>query len=118
MGDDYIYSFSSDDEKPHKFNVNKKNSKKNKPKDIKYSNPNDGFIRIGIEKNKRGGKTVSTAYGFDDNTDLNSICSDLKKKCGSGGTVKDSHIEIQGDKRDQIEKYLNSKEYKTKKVGG
>lgn len=118
MNDDFIYSFSSDDEKPHKFKVNKNNKRNYKQADNKYKSPSDGYIRIGIEKNKRGGKTVSIIYGFTNNENLQSLCSDLKKRCGSGGTVKEDHIEIQGDKRDAIEKYLNQKGYKTKKAGG
>ena len=118
MNDDYIYTYSSDDEKPKIFDLNKDKRKKNKLNDNKYKSPNDGYIRIGIEKNKRGGKTVSTIYGFTNNENLQSLCSDLKKRCGSGGTVKEDHIEIQGDKRDLIEKYLNSKEYESKKASG
>lgn len=108
--DDIVYSFTLGDA-PKKY-VDNKNV------DPKYKAPKDGFIRIMIEKNHRGGKSVSVLYGFENNIDLESICSDLKKKCGAGGTIKENRIEIQGDKRDIIENYLTAKGFKVKKVGG
>jgi translation initiation factor 1 len=86
--------------------------------DKKYSSPDDGFVRIRLEKNKRGGKTVTVIYGFKDETDLAGLCTILKKKCGSGGTVKSNHIEIQGDKKDIVEKHLIQEGYKVKIAGG
>ena len=101
--DEIVYSFTLGEE-PKKFDGTKKQD--------------DGIVRLRLEKNKRGGKSVTVIFGFNSGTDLNNICSDLKKKCGSGGTVKDGTIEIQGDKRDIIEKYLEEKGFKTKRAGG
>jgi translation initiation factor 1 len=103
--DEIVYSFTLGED-PKKFE-----DSKNKIQD-------DGFIRLRLEKNKRGGKTVTVIFGFKLETDINRICSELKKKCGSGGTVKEGIIEIQGDKRDIIEKYLIDNGYKTKRAGG
>jgi len=86
--------------------------------DPKYKSPDDGFVRLQIERNSRGGKTVSIIYNFPENSDLHTICTDIKRKAGSGGTIKENRIEIQGDKRDIIEKYLTEKGFKVKRVGG
>jgi translation initiation factor 1 len=109
--DDIVYSYTLGDT-PKKFN---ENSNDNLTK--KYSFPDDEFIRILIEKNHRGGKSVTIIIGVKEEK-LHETCTDLKKKCGSGGTVKENRIEIQGDKRDLIEKYFTSKGLKTKRVGG
>jgi predicted translation initiation factor SUI1 len=109
--DKIVYSYTLGD-KPEKFNANA-------GKDGgKYNAPDDGFVRIRLEKNQRGGKTVTVIYGFDGKTNIAELCSELKKKCGSGGTVKDNRIEIQGDKRDAVEKYLSTEGFKTKRAGG
>jgi translation initiation factor 1 len=107
--DEIVYSYTLG-EKPESFNNNASNGK-NESKE-------DGFIRIRLEKNRRGGKTVTVIYGFKKGTDMNTICAELKKKCGSGGTVKNDHIEIQGDKKGIVEKHLISAGFKVKYSGG
>jgi translation initiation factor 1 len=110
MKDEYIYSYSLGDE-PKKYNTDMK-------KNSKFRAPDDGALRLGIEKNHRGGKTVSLIYGFKPTDDIEKIAVEIKKKCGTGGTVKDGVVEIQGDNRDKIEKYLTEKGYKVKRTGG
>ena len=72
-----------------------------------------------IEKAGRGGKTVTAINDLPKNeTFLKDLTSELKKKCGSGGTYsmegKAASIEIQGDKMDMIRTLLNKKGIKTK----
>ena len=60
----------------------------------------DGTIRIQRETKGRKGKTVTTVVGFDlDDQALKSLAKDLKLNCGTGGSVKNGVIIIQGDYR-------------------
>lgn len=55
-------------------------------------------IRVGIDRKRRAGKTVTMAIGFQHSPEaLAKLATTLKKQCGSGGTAKDGEIEIQGD---------------------
>lgn len=79
----------------------------------------DGAIRIMRETKGRKGKGVSIITGIPLNQDdLRILSKELKQKCGSGGTVKNGDIEIQGDHRDLLIKELQKKGYKAKKSGG
>ena len=74
-----------------------------------------------IEKNGRGGKTVTVLDSLPKNTEfLKALTKELKAKCGSGGTYeigpKSGTIEIQGDKRDVMKKTLQEKGIKFKGV--
>lgn len=81
--------------------------------------PKDGFVRIARDRKGRGGKTVTTVSGVPlASTELQALTQTLKKLCGSGGTVKDGVIEIQGDVRDRIEPKLVALGYRVKRVGG
>ncbi len=52
------------------------------------------------------------------NEDLKALAAQLKQTCGTGGTVKDGVIEIQGDHREKVAVKLRSLGYKTKFSGG
>jgi translation initiation factor 1 len=81
--------------------------------------PRDGIVRIARERKGRGGKTVTIITGLpDDAAALTSIAQTLKKLCGTGGTVKDAVVEIQGDHRDAIQAKLAQLGYTVKLVGG
>ena len=79
----------------------------------------DGIIRIKrITKGKKG-KGVSAIEGLDMNEKaLKKLCSDLKKHCGCGGSVKGFVIEIQGDVRDKLKAYLEKQGMQVKLAGG
>jgi translation initiation factor 1 len=50
--------------------------------------------------------------------DLQELGSQLRKACGSGGTVKDGAVEIQGDHRDRVAEVLHNLGYRTKQAQG
>jgi translation initiation factor 1 len=81
--------------------------------------PAGKVIKMKREVKGRGGKTVTTLDGFNlpDNM-LQQLAGELKRFCGSGGSVKKGVIIIQGDQRPKIEAYLREKGYKVKRAGG
>jgi translation initiation factor 1 len=79
----------------------------------------DGFVRLMRDRKGRGGKTVTVITGVPGNdTALSALAQQLKKLCGSGGTIKDGTIEIQGDHCDKVQAKLVELGYKVKRVGG
>ena len=77
--------------------------------------PDDGYVRVGCER-RRGG-SVTLVYGLSAG-ELEQVAADLKKRCGTGGTVKDGVVALQGDKRDAILAYLAERGRRTKRIGG
>lgn len=76
-------------------------------------------LRIWLEKNHRGGKTASVIKNFVGTVDdMEKLCRELKTKCGTGGSVKDGEIIIQGDHRNKIAEILSKGGYKFKLAGG
>jgi len=66
--------------------------------------------RLRIEKAGRRGKTVTVVEALPNNRDfLKNLIGELKKACGSGGTMGESHVEIQGDHRDTLRVLLGRK---------
>jgi translation initiation factor 1 len=71
------------------------------------------------DRKGRGGKTVTVITGVPGNDAATStLAQQLKKLCGSGGTIKDGAIEIQGDHCDKVQTKLVELGYKVKRVGG
>jgi translation initiation factor 1 len=80
---------------------------------------NDGIVRLMRETKGRKGKGVILITGVPLNNDgLKKLAKSLKQKCGSGGSLKNGIIEIQGDHRDVLEKELSRLGYKVKRTGG
>ena len=76
-------------------------------------------VRVGRETAGRHGKGVTTVFDLPMNEDaMKELATTLKQKCGTGGTVKDGRIEIQGDHRDRITAELERLGYKVKRSGG
>jgi translation initiation factor 1 len=79
----------------------------------------DGVVRISRETKGRGGKAVTLIKGLAlDATALAALGKALKAACGTGGTVKDGVIEIQGDHIERIMAALQAKGHKVKRAGG
>ena len=79
----------------------------------------DGIVRVRRETQGRGGKTVTTVSGTGLASDaLAALASDLKRRCGTGGSVKDQVIEIQGDHRPVIVAELEKRGFTVKLAGG
>lgn len=79
----------------------------------------DGIVRLMRETKGRKGKGVTLITGVPlDGEGLKKLATTLKQKCGSGGSIKDGVIEIQGDHRDMLEQELVSLGYKVKRAGG
>lgn len=77
----------------------------------------DGIFRVSRDRKGRGGKTVTLIAGLPEK-DIATLAQQLKKLCGSGGTVKDGNIEIQGDHCDKVMAKLSELGYKVKRAGG
>jgi len=79
----------------------------------------DGVVRVGRETKGRKGKGVTVITGLPlDEQGLQKLATDLKRRCGAGGTVKGSTIEIQGDHRDLLVAELTARGYTVKRSGG
>ncbi len=79
----------------------------------------DGVIRVRRETKGRHGKTVTTVTGAPLGEDaLQELASDLKRRCGTGGSAKDGVIVIQGDHCDEIITLLKARGYAAKRTGG
>lgn len=79
----------------------------------------DGIIRIHRQTSGRKGKGVSIITGLDlDDKAIMSLASELKRRTGCGGSVKDGTIEIQGDMREILKNILEQKGFSVKLAGG
>jgi len=76
----------------------------------------DGVVRVSRETKGRGGKAVTVVRGI--GGDLVALAKKLKAACGTGGTVKDGAIEIQGDHLDKLMALLRAQGHNVKRVGG
>jgi len=79
----------------------------------------DGIVRVSHETKGRKGKGVTVVKGVAlDAAGLTALGKQLKTACGSGGTVKDGVIEIQGDHRELVIAALVKQGHTVKRAGG
>ena len=79
----------------------------------------DGVVRVQREVKGRGGKAVTLVRGLPlDATALAALGTQLKAACGSGGTVKDGVVEVQGDHVERVMALLAAQGYRVKRSGG
>lgn len=79
----------------------------------------DGIVRVSRETKGRAGKGVTLVKGLGlEGEALTTLAKALKATCGSGGTVKDGVVEVQGDHCDKVLAYLLAKGWKAKRAGG
>jgi predicted translation initiation factor SUI1 len=81
--------------------------------------PKQITLKVGRETAGRRGKGVTTVFDMPlSDAAVLELAATLKQRCGTGGTVKDGRIEIQGDQRERIIAELEKLGYKVKRVGG
>lgn len=78
-----------------------------------------GVVRVRRERKGRGGKTVTAISGVpEEAASIKRLAAELKRRCGSGGTVRDGVIEIQGDHAQALLEDLRARGYSVKQSGG
>jgi len=79
----------------------------------------DGQVRVMLQTKGRGGKAVTLIKGLALDADaLSALGKQLRSACGSGGTVKDGVLEVQGDHCDRVMTELEIRGFKPKRAGG
>ena len=102
-----VFSTNSD------FNYN---SDDEKSEPLETPPPGKQRLVVAIDKRNRGGKQVTLVKGFTGkDEDIESLGKLLKNKCGTGGSVKEGEIIIQGDFRDRVVSLLLSLGYNAKR---
>lgn len=85
----------------------------------KKSNPQAQTLRVQATRKGKGGKTVTTITGFQEDAEtLATLLKQLKNHCATGGTVRDGELDLQGDHRPKIVQFLQKLGYPAKISGG
>jgi translation initiation factor 1 len=72
-------------------------------------------LRVAIDRKNRSGKTVTVVTGFGDEESASTLAKIIKTKLGTGGSVKDCEIVLQGDLRDKVLSILINEGYSSSK---
>jgi translation initiation factor 1 len=79
--------------------------------------PNLQKLNIRLETKQRGGKKATIVRGFVGKMDdLETLSKKLKSHCGTGGSIVDGEILIQGDMSQKVKAYLQNQGYKTNNI--
>jgi translation initiation factor 1 len=90
-----------------------------RPVRVQAPPPNQQTVYLHRDSKGRGGKAVTLVKNMIlSEEDIKRLSRQLKQACGSGGTVKDGQIEIQGEHREKIAEFLQELGYKVKIAGG
>ena len=92
------------------------NWKREQAPEKKKNEPLSGNAVLSKEKKGRGGKEVTVIRGL--KGDLKPLLKSLQKFCGSGGKIKNTQIELQGDQRRKAARYLEEQGIRCKISGG
>jgi translation initiation factor 1 len=77
--------------------------------------PTRPVAKLRVEKTGRGGKTVTVVFGLPHNDAfLKDLAQQVKRACGTGGTVTGDGVELQGDLRDRVRELLLAKGFQVK----
>ncbi|HAN80988.1 MAG: translation initiation factor [Gammaproteobacteria bacterium] len=81
--------------------------------------PDDSVCRVRRETKGRGGKEATVIWGVPvSEVELKSLGKAIKQKLGTGGSVKDGEIVVQGDHVNTVISFLKEKGLQAKKAGG
>ncbi|VAX34027.1 hypothetical protein MNBD_NITROSPIRAE03-408 [hydrothermal vent metagenome] len=81
--------------------------------------PRQQKIRVHLDRKRRGGKSVTVIEGlWMPDAELKNLLKQLKSRLGTGGTIQDGLLEIQGDRRDAVMAVLEEMGCKPKRSGG
>ena len=81
--------------------------------------PSRVVAKLRMEKKGRGGKTVTVIAGVPGSpSELEKLLSELKRLCGTGGTLRGDLVEIQGDHRTRLRDELSKRGFTVKLAGG
>ncbi len=72
-------------------------------------------LTITFERKGRGGKCATIIYGFTvEDNEIAALAADMKKALGTGGSARGGEILIQGDRRDDVRRFLAARGFRTK----
>lgn len=81
--------------------------------------PREQDLRVSLDRKNRKGKTVTLIEGFiGTHDDLKALAKTLKAMCGTGGSIDNGHILIQGDFREKVMNWLEKEGFGAKRKGG
>ncbi len=86
---------------------------------LRQAQRGDGIVRVSRESKGRGGKTVTLVRGLSlDAAALAALGKRLRSACGTGGTVKDGVLEVQGDHAERVIALLQAEGFVVRRSGG